>query len=288
MYFADQTVSEFRKTKLEMANETHCNLQVATSRPLLFSLWRTKGAQYSTTHNKRTRWRNLPISLGSPVRIFTAKRRTRRKSSCLLSTHTHAHAGGRRTDSLVQPLLLQTANAHMNFAPPPHQVVCVSVCVRGGGGGHFNYFDSFLLQFHRYYTTLRPLAAMDSQSVNQEYLEFIKVTRQHQAAREKQKKLQLKKNPQLALDEYYIDISQVNTLVEDNLVEAPARGEDISKLKKKEEDLVKLYGSREAYERIRSLEMSIDDHFKRECQELSPYYWPVIPINPKPYLNPLR
>lgn len=208
----------------------------------------------------------------------------------LFALDTHTRTRRRTTDGLSRPAppLANGKRAHEFRTTTTHQVVCVSVCVRGGGGGHFNYFDSFLLQFHRYYTTLRPLAAMDSQSVNQEYLEFIKVTRQHQAAREKQKKLQLKKNPQLALDEYYIDISQVNTLVEDNLVEAPARGEDISKLKKKEEDLVKLYGSREAYERIRSLEMSIDDHFKRECQELSPYYWPVIPINPKPYLNPLR
>ena len=122
---------------------------------------------------------------------------------------------------------------------------------------------------------------------NQEYIEFINITRQHQAEREERKKLELKKNPDLALEEYYIDLSQVNTLVEANLVEAPNKDDPSAKSKseEKEEELIRKYGGREAYERIRSMEMCIDDHFKKKCQELSPHYWPVIPINPKPYLN---
>lgn len=125
------------------------------------------------------------------------------------------------------------------------------------------------------------------QREQQEYLEFIKVTRKHQAERERAKKLELKKNP--PIEEYYIDVSQVNTVVIDNLVEAPSKDDEGAKLNSnKEKKLIEYYGSKESYERIRSLEMHIDDNFKKKCRELSPYYWPVIPINPKPYLNPIR
>lgn len=125
-------------------------------------------------------------------------------------------------------------------------------------------------------------------SIEKEYEEFIRVTRRHQAEREKQKKLALKK-PELDTDEYYIDISQVNTVVEDNLVECPDRKDvNFCRLKAEQKQLVDFYGGQEAYERIRSMEMSVDDYFKRKCQDTSPFYWPVIPIDPKPYLNPLR
>ena len=119
-----------------------------------------------------------------------------------------------------------------------------------------------------------------------EYEEFIKATRKHQADRERTKRLELKKNP--PIEEYYIDISQVNTLVEANLTEAPERGDEISKADERERKLVELYGSRESYEKIRSLEMHLDDQFRRKCRDLKPHYWPVIPINPKPYLNAIR
>lgn len=127
----------------------------------------------------------------------------------------------------------------------------------------------------------------EGERAQQNYLEFIAVTRKHQAERERAKKLELKKNP--PIEEYYIDVSQVNTLVIDNLVEAPSKNDDSAKLNSnKEKKLIEYYGSKESYERIRSLEMNIDDNFKKKCRELSPYYWPVIPINPKPYLNPIR
>lgn len=98
--------------------------------------------------------------------------------------------------------------------------------------------------------------------------------------------MQRKKNP--PTEEYYIDISQVNTLILDNLVEAPSKCDPKSKLQAREKKLTELYGCKDSYEKIRSLEMNIDDYFKTKCKELSPYYWPVIPINPKPYLNPIR
>lgn len=126
----------------------------------------------------------------------------------------------------------------------------------------------------------------EQQKYNKDYAEFIKITRKHQAERERQKKLALKKNPPSA-EEYYIDISQIDTLVQDNLVEAPQRQQSNSS-KRQEEKLIKLYGSRETFERIRSMEMNIDGYFRSKCKELSPFYWPVIPINPRPYLNPLR
>lgn len=124
----------------------------------------------------------------------------------------------------------------------------------------------------------------NEQSIYSDYLKFIKITRKHQAQRERLKKEELKKKPEL--ETWYRDISQVNTLVEDNLVEVPDKSDGlIAKVKQREENLVKLYGSREAYERIRSMEMNIDEHFRQKYSELSPPFWPVIPFNPKPYLN---
>lgn len=119
-----------------------------------------------------------------------------------------------------------------------------------------------------------------------EYQEFIRATRKHQAEREKTKRLEQKKNP--PVEEYYIDISQVNTLIEANLTEAPHRGDETSKALERDKKLIELYGGQESFERIRSLEMHIDDHFKSNCQIIKPHYWPVIPINPKPYLNEIR
>jgi hypothetical protein len=119
-----------------------------------------------------------------------------------------------------------------------------------------------------------------------EYEAFIRVTRQHQVERERAKRQELERNP--PIDEYYIDISQVNTLVEANLNEAPSREDPTSKAQERDEKLIKFYGGREAFEKIRSMEMHVDDHFKTMCQLLKPHYWPVIPINPKPYLNKIR
>ena len=122
----------------------------------------------------------------------------------------------------------------------------------------------------------------------QEYARFIQITRKHQANREKQKRLASKSKPELT-DEYYIDISQLDTLTQDNLVNVPSKEDDSNDSGAEQvEKLVKLYGSQDSFERIRSMEMNIDEHFKRKCKELSPYYWPVIPINTKPYLSPLR
>lgn len=124
----------------------------------------------------------------------------------------------------------------------------------------------------------------NEQSVNADYLEFIKITRKHQERRERLKKKELKKKPEL--ETWYQDISQVNTVVEDNLVEVPDKNDGpISKALQREEKAIKLYGNREAYNRIRSMEMNIDEHFRQKYSELSPQYWPVIPFNPKPYLN---
>lgn len=132
---------------------------------------------------------------------------------------------------------------------------------------------------------------VEAGDVSQEYLEFIKITRQHQQERERLKGEALKKmNPAAALEEYYKDISEVNTLVEDNLAEIPSRVGKLTKSssEQRSQELIDRYGGREAYERVRSMEMCIDEHFKRQCQELSPGYWPVMPINPKPYLNPIN
>jgi len=126
-----------------------------------------------------------------------------------------------------------------------------------------------------------------TQNINQEYLDFIRVTREHQKERERLKRLDQGKTSK-GFDEYYKDLSQVDTLVEENLAPVPSKCDGVSKLKQQEERLVQLYGGRENFERIRSLEMDIDGNFRRMCQEYSPYYWPVIPINPKPYLNSLN
>lgn len=110
--------------------------------------------------------------------------------------------------------------------------------------------------------------------INPEYLKFIEETRRHQAERERLKEEQLAKNQQCHADEYYLDISQVNTLVEANLVEPPELG-------KPERD-----GT--ARREPTPLEMYIDEDFRRKCDELKPSYWPAVPINLKPYLNSKR
>lgn len=126
----------------------------------------------------------------------------------------------------------------------------------------------------------------ETENINAEYLEFIRITREHQLKRDRLKKLELAKNPEI--ETYYQDISLVNTLVEDNLVEVPDRNADlVSKSKLKEQKLVEMYGGRENYERIRSMEMAIDEHFNKKYKELSPKYWPAMPLNPKLYLNPI-
>lgn len=125
----------------------------------------------------------------------------------------------------------------------------------------------------------------NEQSIYSDYLKFIKVTRKHQAQREKLKKEDLKKKKP-ELEAWYEDISQLNTLVEDNLVDVPDKNDKPPvDAKRREENLIRLYGSQEAYERIRSMEMNIDEHFRQKYLELSPQYWPVIPFNPKPYLD---
>lgn len=128
----------------------------------------------------------------------------------------------------------------------------------------------------------------ENDELNKEYLKFIRITREHQARREKLKQLELNKKPEPKNEEYYIDISQLDTLIEDNLVEVPQRSDHPTQgyTDKKIERLVKLYGGQENYEKIRSMEMSIDENFNEMYRKLSPQYWPVIPFNLKPYLNP--
>ena len=117
--------------------------------------------------------------------------------------------------------------------------------------------------------------------IAEEYAKFIAITRKHQAERERLKKLALK-NKAPESENYYIDISQLDTLVQDNLVQAPQRGTLSQESKPKH-----LYKTQDEHDRIRAMEMNIDEYFKEKYKELSPYYWPVIPINPRPYLNPI-
>lgn len=118
---------------------------------------------------------------------------------------------------------------------------------------------------------------------DEEYAKFIEVTRRHQAQRNKRRKLEEQSEQQY----YYMDISQVNTLVEQNLAEVPLKTEpnDITLAHKREQDLIKLYGNRKTYEHIKSMEMSIDNNFNKRCQELKPHFWPAIPFNTKVYLD---
>lgn len=106
------------------------------------------------------------------------------------------------------------------------------------------------------------------QVINLEYLEFIEQTRRHQLEREKAKKKELAEKLSSQSDEYYLDISQVNTLVEDNLVEPPQLDEP--EIERREQS---------------PLEMYIDEQFRLKCGELRPSYWPAVPINLKPYLQ---
>lgn len=123
----------------------------------------------------------------------------------------------------------------------------------------------------------------DDEHLNPAYLELIRVTREHQAKREKEKRRRQRKD--LDVEVYYKDISQVDTLVEDNLVEAPDRHGKSSSSKQRQQRLIELYGGLEGYEQVRSMEMTIDEFFHRKCQQLKPGYWPVMPINHKRYLN---
>lgn len=143
--------------------------------------------------------------------------------------------------------------------------------------------DQLDVSGHEYLSESEEVDDVDT-STNAEYLEFIRQTRQHQKERERMKKEQLRANPESALESYYTDVSQVNTLVADNVVEAPKRSDHLSQAKRNEQDLVNLYGN-EAYDKIRSMEMDIDSYFRQKCDEHSPVYWPAMPINPKPYLN---
>lgn len=121
----------------------------------------------------------------------------------------------------------------------------------------------------------------EDEVLNEEYLEFIKITKQHQLERDRLKRLETSKQ---APEKYYTDIAELNTLVLDNITQIPDPETENSQQKRREQ-LVNLYGSADAYERIRSMEMSIDDTFKTRCRERNPQFWPVMPINPKPYLN---
>lgn len=131
----------------------------------------------------------------------------------------------------------------------------------------------------------------DDDDVNAEYLEFISITRKHQAERDQLKESKLKEKSNDESDIYYKDVSEVNLLVENNLVEVPDRNEPENELfgaKRKDMRLLEFYGgNKEDFERIRSLEMEIDEHFSESYQKLQPKYWPTMPMNPRPYLAPL-
>lgn len=129
-------------------------------------------------------------------------------------------------------------------------------------------------------------ADSEDEELNPEYLELLRITREHQAKREKLRKLRQKQG--LDVETYYRDISQVDTLVEENLVEVPDRTKSYVNPKQKEQKLIELYGGPAAYESVRSIEMAMDDYFAKKRQELRPAYWPVIPINYKRYLNSIE
>lgn len=123
------------------------------------------------------------------------------------------------------------------------------------------------------------LYEQEHEDVDEEYLKFIRITREHQAERERLKRLEPKKK--ITPEEYYKDLSQVDTLVEDNLVEAPIKAEP----KTDKLNFVEFYGSQQAYDKVHSMEMHIDEYFHEMCEKLKPKYWPAMPINVKPYLN---
>lgn len=143
---------------------------------------------------------------------------------------------------------------------------------------YWNQYDSIMSSLRNNDESPEAMACVDVCDTNnksdleREYLEFIAITRKHQLEREKAK---LEQAPMVS-DEYYKDISQVDTLVEDNLVNPPKR------------EAVEEVPTKVSSEKVRSLEMMIDNHFSAKCQELNPSYWPVMPMNPKAYLNPIN
>lgn len=118
---------------------------------------------------------------------------------------------------------------------------------------------------------------------SRQYAEFIAETRRHQERRERNKESKTKKvEPEV----YYRDIGQI----EDDLVDTPDRNDigKLTKIQKREADLIRTYGGLDNFENVRSMEMHIDNYFKEQRRRLAPKLWPVIPLCPKPYMSPFK
>lgn len=136
----------------------------------------------------------------------------------------------------------------------------------------------------------------DEEEIDSEYLKFIKITREHQKERDRQKKLnqrkgcssQQTKRQKVEDDYFYSDMSQLNTLTQDNLA-VPYKSDInaglLTQVGEQRVKFIELYGSLENYDKVRCLEMSIDHFFSQKCKELKPEFWPAVPINLKPFLN---
>lgn len=117
---------------------------------------------------------------------------------------------------------------------------------------------------------------------NKEYENFIAQTRKHQAERNREKASTKEEEEEI----HYQDVSRIDM---NNDVEIPERSDPIDKpsaAKKREQYLIELYGDdRNSYEHIRSIEMSMDEYFCDKKKQLQPQFWPVMPINMKPYFG---
>lgn len=121
---------------------------------------------------------------------------------------------------------------------------------------------------------ITPLFAISD--TDKAYEEFIKKTRAHQESVRRDK---LKRKRKLGGDEdyNYVDISQINTLVQDNLARVPNKHDD------NDSYTYNLIWNDSEKEKIRGMEIAIDDDFNRMIKQLKPHFWPAIPINLKPY-----
>lgn len=160
------------------------------------------------------------------------------------------------------------------------------------GSTHINQIESVSSEVSNEYLNEQSYdsdSSISDNNVNEEYSKFIAITRQHQAERDRLKKLQLKKKTEPTDEIHYRDISQLNLIVEANLARVPDKNEpqdQPSIAERRQQELLEFYGcDRDTYERIKSLEMSIDDKFTQAYQRFRPKYWPGMPINMKPYLS---
>lgn len=109
-----------------------------------------------------------------------------------------------------------------------------------------------------------------------EYAKFIAQTRKHQLERDKSKVKQKKTENESTV--YYQDVSQVNFKTYQDIPDMNEPLDKPSASTRREMELIKLYGGQRDYEKIRSIEMTIDEHFSSNYHKIEPQYWPVIPI----------